>query len=90
MWQCPPQLSESWARDDCKGLGRGEGVCLRSCRAGGGGWETSAALVWGPLGSKILNPKPFQHCFSISSHGQLLGERSSGVRGLNLPLTETA
>lgn len=67
-----------------------EGVCLGSCRAGGGGWETSAALVWGPLGSKILNPKPFQHCFSISSHGQGLGEHSSGVRGLNLPLTETA
>lgn len=73
-----------------QGACRGEGVCPRSCRAGGGGWETSTALVWGPLGSKILNSKPFQHCFSISSHRQVLSERSSAVRELNLPLTETA
>ena len=25
MWQCPLQLSESWARDDCKGLAEGKG-----------------------------------------------------------------
>ena len=50
----------------------------------------SAALVLGPLGSKILNPKSFQHCFSISSQGQVPSVNRFRSRGLNLPLTETA